>query len=250
MSDNTPTVIIDTMDDSCGWANSYSGFWDGYIDREGGAAFLPTSMSWDELWILTNKISGGNIRKEMRKTAKKGYYCEQITIQEHLQDMYEINMSKTIRQGKPMHEEWYRYSVEELRRSFGSPSVSSCPYHHYQWFGVFTKEKKMVGYIKFNRVGQLGVYGMILGHGDYLKDGIIYFLHFYIQKLIRESDNERYKGIAGTAYHAMLNGTKGLIFWKHKAGFAQYHIVKVLSIPKPIPEKKEEEEKSKSAPHP
>jgi len=250
MTENVPKIIIDTMDDSCGWTNIACGFWDGYIDTEGGAAFLPISMSWDELFALSNKISGGNTRKEMRKATRKGYYCEPIIPQAHIHEIVEINQSKAMRQGKPMHEEWYHYSEAKMIQEFGGVRIYTCPYHYTQWFGVFTKEKKMVGYIKFNRNGQLAWYGMILGHGDYLKDGIVYFLHFYIQKLIRESDNERYKGIAGTAYHAMLNGTKGLIFWKHKAGFAQYHIVKVLSIPKPIPEKKEEEEKSKSAPHP
>lgn len=231
MMENIPKIIIDTMDDSCGWGNLGCGFWDGYVDTEGGAAFCPISLSFDELMALSNKISGGNTRKEMHKTVRKGYYCESIIAQAHLKEIVEINKSKSIRQGKPMHEEWYYYSEEKMMQEFGGVRIYTCPYHYVQWFGVFTKEKKMVGYIKFSRNGQLAWYGMILGHGDYLKDGIVYFLHFYIQKLIRESKEERFKGIIGTAYHAINNGTKGLIFWKHKAGFIAYHVRKASHTP-------------------
>lgn len=183
-------------------------------------AWLPNNQSWDEFWASCQN----RMRKRNHATARKGYYCKMINIADYLDDMYQINLSKIVRQGKPMSEGYF-LTVEELRRAYASPDRYSCQLHTYRWFGVFTKEGRMVGYILWLKSGQLACYTMILGHGDYLKDEIMYFLHFYIQKVLRESKDECFKGVLGTAYYSFYSsGTQGLTFWKQQAGFLPYHL--------------------------
>jgi hypothetical protein len=219
------------------------------------AAWIPTSMSWDELWTLTSKRTSGEHREKevMRKykrCIRKGYYCELFNPKEYCKDIYDINHSKAIRQGVSM-QSWYQHSVEELKnefRNYKSPyDEGECLYHYKVWFGVFTKEKKLVGYIALTRIGQFSTYESILGHGDYLHDGIMFFLHFYIQKLIRETNDERFKGIAGTSYWIYDSGREGLNAWKHTAGFCPYKIISKGSY---ISNEKYNPDERQARPHP
>jgi L-amino acid N-acyltransferase YncA len=222
--ENIPAITIDLMRDE--YQNCSKIFVDDALPfikltNTNPAAWLPISISWNELWKQISKRT----REYYRDTERKGYYCEIFVPSEHIQEIHDINHSKTERQGRPMGK-WYQSSVEELTRdlcSFNSLNVYKCPLHYKIWIGIFTKEKKLVGYIAFRRVGQFSVYTTILGHSDYLKDNIMGFLHFYIQKLIRESNDEHFKGIIGTAYYLWKSGkTDTLQFWKHKVGFASY----------------------------
>jgi hypothetical protein len=182
------------------------------------AAWIPTSMSWDQLWANLS----AQTRKEVRRTGRKGYYCELFNPKRYCQDIFEINHSKLARQGKSMNS-WYLHSVEGLLKeefqNYKAVFSEECFLHCKVWFGVFTKEKKLVGYIALTRVGQFSTYESILGHGDYLKDDIMLFLHFFLQKYIRESKNLRFKGIIGTAYWTYDDGKEGVTFWKRTAGF-------------------------------
>ena len=60
-----------------------------------------------------------------------------------------------------------------------------------QMFGVFRHEpnryqaeiktnQRLCGYISLIRCKELAVYSQIMGHGDYLGDGIMYLLHKYV----------------------------------------------------------------------
>jgi hypothetical protein len=191
------------------------------------AAWLP-STSHENLMKLSNHITGGNTGKEMRKTARKGYYCESFEPLDHIIDLVEINFSKPIRQKRPMDGS-YLYTKDKLASYYQRTYQKGiCPYHYVQHYGVFTKDKKLVGMVQLIRNGELCYYNRIIGHGDYLKDGIMYFLHFYIQNLIR-SEDIHFKAIKGTVYGQWESKGKsqGLNFWKHKAGFITMQLVRV-----------------------
>jgi hypothetical protein len=224
---NTKIQLIDIMpDENCGCPYERIHECDVFMNGKdanlrGSVAWLPNNQSWDE--FLANCSS--RMRKRNHATARKGYYCEMINVADHIQEMHDINVSKPVRQGFPMSKGYF-LSIEELRHAYARPDIYSCQLHTYRWFGVFTKERKMVGYILWFRKGQLSCYGMILGHGDYLKDEIMYFLHFYIQKFIHEAKEEYFKGVLGTAYYDFYGRNRGLTFWKQQAGFAPFHLIK------------------------
>jgi hypothetical protein len=189
-------------------------------------AWLSSSISMEDLMRRVEEVGKQykwrKMARQLRKCIRKGYYCELFAPKNFLQDLYEIRTSKLIRQGRPIDKECFE-SVEEMAKSYTNEDNPFgrciCLLHYYVWIGVFTKEKKLVGYVSFVRLGEFSYYSTILGHGDYLKDGIMYYLHFYIQSLLRESNDEHFRDIKGTAYLTWHSGTKGLTFWKQHAGF-------------------------------
>ena len=97
-----------------------------------------------------------------------------------------------------------------------------------QMFGVFRHEsnryqadvmvnQRLYGYIRLVRYKDLALYSQILGHGDYLRDGIMYLLHRYVSG--RVWDEVKY-----IMYGAHVSGTDGLKMWKKRMRFEPYNV--------------------------
>lgn len=134
----------------------------------------------------------------------------------------------------------YRRSVEEMG---GSPSElkqltdPQCPVHNTYCWGIFERrlghrqgvvvtDEKLLGYVKFKRLGNLATYSMILGHGEYLKFGIMYRLHYAImQWLAQQQSNGCLKGLEYVMYGPIDSGSAGLKEWKKRALFERRYLV-------------------------
>lgn len=174
-------------------------FWNNYIQKYDNIACV----------ILSEKTSLNSTGRNLRnKAIKLGYTCKYISYEERnnlLNDIYEINISSINRQGKRMKESYLEYPKE-------MSDNTTCNKHYSLWYGVF-KDSKMVGYIVGAYCGNMVAFSMILGHADYLKDGIMYLLSNHVM-------NTSYNlGCRYCLYSRWSDGTDGLRTFKHNLGF-------------------------------
>lgn len=179
----------------------------------------------------------GNAFRDAKKATNKGFYCKPFPKELFLPDIVEINHSKEIRCGRPMTAP-YRMTLEEMG---GAPKehlqfqVPTCPHHYEIWWGVFEKidgykqgdivtNEKLLGYILFKRNGSYALYAKILGHGDYLRYGIMYKLHLSILEWISTEKN-LVTDLKTLMYGGYFSGKQGLQLWKKKTLFEPGYLV-------------------------
>jgi hypothetical protein len=121
------------------------------------------------------------------------------------QDIYEINTSAPVRQGNPMKPAYLEFPPDKN-------IVNTCEHHRYELVFV-RKGSKVVAYAITHISGELMNISTILGHADYLKDGIMLSLMDQIQKLAI------LHGIKALTYYMWDSGTPGLQYHKHSVGF-------------------------------
>jgi hypothetical protein len=175
----------------------------------------------------------------MRNMAKaEPFFCTPFEWANHIPDVVEINHSKEVRCGGKMRPSYLR-TVEEMG---GAPKeykefiLPSCRDHWRITWGVFetapnhkqgeiTLNGRLLGYVSMVRIKDLALYAMILGHGDYLKYGIMYKLHFYIMQFLVGGGSPFIDGIKVLMYAAWESGGKGLKLWKKKTLFEPMYLV-------------------------
>lgn len=180
-------------------------------------ATIPLSkyINYDNYYSNVSKT----VREHYKKALKKGYEFKEIVKRNHIDDIIEINNSSESRQGKPMADSYTKMTPQ----SFGGypneplqiPSIV-CDCHHTRTFGVF-KDEKLVAYCVFVRDGNLCGYSQIIGHNEYLKDGIMYYMHINMMEIVFN----KYKGCDYFIYAGWKDGTDGLKFWKARTRFEQ-----------------------------
>ena len=84
--------------------------------------------------------------------------------------------------------------------------------------------EKLVGYIFLKRFGEFLLYSVILGHYDYLPQGIMILLHHEVMKWVLDSYAPEVEGVKMVMYAGYDQGTEGLRDWKRREGFEPYLI--------------------------
>jgi hypothetical protein len=201
------------------------------------SAILPVPLSLVDYVKRMRKIHKGNAVREVKKADKKEYYCEVFHMQNHVEDLVEINHSKEIRQGRKMTKSYQK----DIKDYGGFPvdlqpvESPECSVHFSQWMGVFKPMeghkqgtllvgKKLVGYINLIRHGEIILYGSILGHGDFLNDGIMYLLNHRTIEWVLTPDIPDNQGIKYIMYAGWFDGTEGLQKWKKRTLFQPYYL--------------------------
>lgn len=147
-------------------------------------------------------------RNRYRYSIKAGYESRMITWEDrnnYLNDIYEVNTSAPVRQGREMSE-GYKKQPERY-----SGVMHECPHHYVRFIGCF-KDGKLVGYISAHFCGEMAAASQILGHAAHLKHGIM--LNLWV-KFIEECMARR---ITTVVYSRWKDGTDGLKYWKHSVG--------------------------------
>ncbi|GCE96464.1 sulfotransferase [Arthrospira platensis NIES-46] len=180
---------------------------------------------------VKKKYKGSTIR-QATKSDKKGYVCKPFARKMFIPDLVEINHSKEFRCGKPMKDSYLK-TVEEFG---GYPTkeyfytAPECTQHYDIWWGIFKSipghqqgdiitHEKLLAYIDLRRIGNFALYSYILGHGDYLKDGIVYRLHFAVIEWLLDSKNLYSQNLNYLMYAGFYQGGHGLEMWKKKTLF-------------------------------
>ncbi len=195
-------------------------------------------LSYEDYIAQVKKRYKGNVVRDARRSDKAGFTCRPFVRANHLPDLVEINHSKDERCGKPMRGEYLK-----TLESMGGPPKKlepltdpACPLHYDRWWGVFKPEpghrqgelvtnERLIAYIDFRRIGELAIYSLILGHGDYLREGIMYRLHFAIMEWVLKRDSDLTRGIQQLMYAGFYQGGEGLQLWKKKTCFEPCHLV-------------------------
>lgn len=158
------------------------------------------------------QISGKNsVMYYTRRCTKLGYYTDYFVKNDYLDDMYEINTSSDNRQGRSMSKQY----LEEVPREDEKSAVS--------YFGVFTSDKKLVGYIRVINTPNLYVVSQLLGHDKYQDDNIMYLiLHDLIVSLIEKNeDNDKEVYLM---YDTYFGGSQGIKLYKKRHAFKPYKV--------------------------
>lgn len=170
-------------------------------------SLLPiASFSTDEDYL--NAVNGKNSAAYFtRRCAKMGYTFQAFNPNDAIEAIYEINTSSTERQGREMDES-YKMKVEE----WPSDQVN-------QWFGVFTKDGKLVAYVWTYVVGEMVLINRILGHHDFLKDNIMYSLMTNVVTVFIKQNEINY-----IMYDTFGKVENGLVMFKRRIGFKPYTV--------------------------
>lgn len=180
---------------------------------------------------VRKRYKGAAIR-QANKARKLGLEVHQFHRSTFVPDIVEINQSKRVRSGGEMRPAYLR-SVEEsggYPTRFHGPDNPACSQHYDMWWGVFEPStgrtqgsvvvgEKLLGYINFRRYGSFALYNLILGHGDWLNNGIMYLLHFELMERLLDPSNLWNANLESVIYAGFFQGGEGLQQWKKKTLF-------------------------------
>lgn len=238
-----PIVNIDLKEDpDCQYFQSGQQ----YIDQTLSSCFAKVDIpehaaAWLDLRDLTyekylekvkNRYKSKSALQDARKAAIQGYICQPFSKRLFMPDIVEINHSKEVRSGGPMSG-FFLLSLEEMGgqpKEYTRFQFPRCPDHYALYWGIFTKEpgykqgdittnERLLGYAYIRRIGNLAIYSQLIGHGDYLKYGIIYALHFAIVEWLCKKDTPYTQGIEHLMHGRYWDGGKGRVLWRKKACF-------------------------------
>jgi hypothetical protein len=164
---------------------------------------IPSSM--EEYLSLVRRET----RREIRVAEKQGYEFKEFVWNDHLDEIFEINTSKDVRQSEPMRG-WYREPVQPRHHS-----KEELLYRKY--YGGF-KDGKLYTYFHFWVCGDYAIGKHIIGHAQHLKYGIMNGLISYAVRECIENSQIRW------LYYGLWS--KGsLCTFKQHAGFQGYDIL-------------------------
>lgn len=181
---------------------------------------------------LTDVNKTYNRRYLMNRSKSKGYSFKEFNPKLFIPDIWEINNSTELRSGGSMRGSYLK-SIEELGGApdrMYLPISPKCKLHWSKTFGIFapdpgyfqgnqTVNERLLAYISIRRIGDIALYTQVMGHKDYLNDGIMYHLHFEIVRLLSTENND-WNSLIVLMYGGVGNGGKSLWQWKNKVGFA------------------------------
>jgi hypothetical protein len=189
-------------------------------------------FDFDEYMARVKTVHKGAAIRQSKKSDRAGFVCKPFAWSNFTPDIVDINTSMDVRSGGEMKPA-YRRTVEEM----GGPPTRlapvpepACPVHGTTSWGVFeprdghrqgdvVTDEKLLAYIKFKRQGSLGIYTSILGHGDYLGQGIMYRLHYAIMQWLGEHRETTQPDLDYVLYGAVESGAGGLQMWKKRCLF-------------------------------
>lgn len=160
----------------------------------------------------TKRISGKNGTGYFSRRCKKmGYYTKFFVQGDFLDELYQINTSSNVRQGRQMSKQY----LEKVEKEEEKKCI--------KYFGVFSKDDQLVGYIKLVITEQLYIISKLLGHKDYMNDGIMYLilndLTTYLIEEGKNTDKEQY-----FMYDTFFGGSDGIKLYKKRNCFEPYNV--------------------------
>ena len=178
------------------------------------------------------KFEQGNRNRAKNKAKRLGFYTKIFNPKLFVPDLFAVNTSTAHRSGGAMRGGYLR-TIEEMGGPpvrYYPPDTPKCLVHWGLSFGVFVREpghcqgdiqvdERLVGYVSLRRIGDFACYSTILGHAEYLKNGIMILLHHDIVEWIGQNRDHYTKGLRYLMYGAVSSGGPGLMHWKKCGGF-------------------------------
>lgn len=161
-------------------------------------------------WRATHRTA----RRRADRCHSRGYRFAEVDYSQFDDDIHEINTSLQRRQGRPMSDGYLRWVRHGKLPEF------PCAVHRTVTYGVLAGDR-LRAYLTLHRSGELGLVSMILGHGDFLNDEIMYLLFHGLV-----SDQAGTGGIL--YYNRHDSGRDGLRFYKERVGFSEGNVDWIL----------------------
>jgi hypothetical protein len=174
-----------------------------------GASIMPTPETLAD-WRAEHRTA----RKRADRCERMGYRFAEVDYSLYADDMYAINTSLPTRQGRPMSD-GYLHRVER-----GKLPDYPCAAHRTITYGVLSG-RTLVAYMTLHRSSELAMVSMILGHGDRLRDDVMYLLFAGMV-----DDQAGHGGIL--YYNRWDSGREGLRFYKTRVGFSEGNVEWIL----------------------
>jgi hypothetical protein len=176
-----------------------------------GVALLPVPDTLGE-WRDQHRTA----RKRTDRAQRLGYRFDTIDRSQHNDAIHEINLSLPERQGRPMSAGYLK------RHNHGKLPHYHCDRHRVETYGVLDYVGTLRAYLSMYRVGDLVLVSMILGHGQFLNDGIMYLLF--------QGTVAAQAGQGGSFYYNRYDSGRenGLVFYKERLGFSPGDVEWVL----------------------
>jgi len=199
----------------------------------GTLAILDLQKFTENQGYLTQlRKESGNFYRDANKARRKGYLFNSFQYQNHTPDICEIRKSLKLR-SFGLVVDAFVLTVESLG---GAPdnrhpvSEPQCTRHWELFFGVFieqagymqgsiTTNEKLVAYVRLHRIGDTVRYAEFMGHGEYMRHGVMMLLHVNLVEWLLDPENRWASGVRQVTYGAIEQGSEGLFFWKKKALF-------------------------------
>jgi hypothetical protein len=152
------------------------------------------------------------LRTNRNRCIRLGYRFGAFEPLEHLEEILTINRSMPERQGRPMGESYL--DPDALRAHYAKRR---------NVYGVFDSVGVLKAYAAVPVVGQVAMLAKLLGHGDSLEDGVMYFC---VSEVIREMICRRQKDgqVQWLLYDTFFGASPGLRYFKERMGFRPYKV--------------------------
>lgn len=155
-----------------------------------------------------NSVKGKNSADYFsRRCEKLGYTFKSFDPNEHIDEIYEIHLSASERQGREM-------DASYLLKVDNWPSNDENT-----WYGVFDKEGKLVAYLWLVILNDLALINRILGHKDHLNNNVMYL--GTLKTIVTEIKINQRKVIMYDTFGSKKNG---LVLFKKRLGFKVFTI--------------------------
>ena len=145
-----------------------------------------------------------------RKALKRDYEFVEIDRNNYIDDIYEVNTSSSIRQGRKMSDGYL------VKTDFYSNEKN------YRYFGVLDSKKKLVAYCNIGFYGEFALVVTLLGHKQYLNDGVMYLMMVELNKLLFTEYKQQ--GYNFVMYDTFFGASDGLKKFKSKLGYKAYKV--------------------------
>jgi hypothetical protein len=151
---------------------------------------------------------GTKTRNMIRKAEKQGYEFKEFIWNDHLDEIYEINTSKEVRQSEPMRG-WYREPVKPRQHH-----ERELQYRKY--YGAF-KDGRLYAYLHIVLCGDFAFFKHFLGHAQHLTNGIMNgLIDFTVREYIENSQ------IRWLKYGELSDESSSMHSFRKHAGFQGY----------------------------
>lgn len=157
------------------------------------------------------KNIGAKSRNMNKKAQKNNIYCKEFNWNNYLDDIYQINNSIEIRQGRKMDDSYKEFPKEIFYPKDNDFSIVSV--------GAFI-ENKLIGYIELYIYGNFAMTNRILGHKEFLSFGIMNLMVKFSVSYAIETKSFSYLN-----YLTMPKKEKNsLSAFKYRVGFREYSL--------------------------
>lgn len=151
-----------------------------------------------------------NLRTSRNRSVKNGYTFAAIDVRDYAEGILEINTSKAVRQGHEMNAAYF-----DKNAVIESSLDKQC-------FGVFDGGGRIIAYCYLIEAGNFLIISRLLGHADYLKEGVMYFMiSSCVEKWLTDT---LWQNVEYFFYDTYFGASSGLKKFKFDLGFVPYKV--------------------------